>query len=799
MTTQRMNIRPLQRLSYSEKVADKNKWGKQCVEYFISTSLFGRLSNPVDRDVQMFYDLYNNKFPDRWFNYVKNPLSSTKNEYKNFPARIRPYSIIRPNIDLFCGEYSKRPYNYRVINAGADAHNSFEEQKKATLTQNINQHFINAANEAGANTGQETEQIPTPQQILDKLLSSYKDILAIQGQDALRIIEEEESLREKFFDLMKDWCIAGETYTYKGISFSEIDYDRVSPLDIDYDKSPHVKYIEDGDWVTRRMRLTISDVVDRWYEELKEEDFDKMEAETGSNSSWHRTPQSYLDRFSSYNRDEARPKIEVIHCVWKSKRKLGILSYIDPLTGEIQSIEVDENYVVDKEKGETIEWIWGNEVWEGYRIDEDIYLGIGPIETQRSEMNNFSKCKLPYNGKRFSDTHSENVSPLEMGIPYQIMHIIYKYRLELTIAKHKGKLALIDKNVIPNKPGWDEEKFLYYAESMGYAFVDRNQIGADKSFNQYQVLDMDFFQHIEQMLKLIDANKREWDEVLGINPYRKGQTQASDAVGNVQQGIFQSSIISETIYKGFEDFVKRELTGLLDISKFAWIDGRIKSWRSDDMRDEILKIDPEKHINANYDLFVTDSSSENENLKALKSNTQAFAQNKVKPSTIAEILQANNFAKVTNTLKKVEAMEQQLEQAMAKDAQDAEERRLQITNEFEALKHSFDVDLQEKKYDRENELAEVKGNYQIESAAVVKGGAEQGKRAMEDVNLLEDRILDREKHGSEIALKNKELNIKEKEIKDKDNQVDKKLEVERYKADKTLEVAKENKSTNEKK
>lgn len=793
MSTENKTIKPLQRLSYAEKVASNGKWGEENAEYLIATSRFGRVANPQDRDIQLLYDLYNNKFPDTWFNYITNPLNSKKNEYKNFPSRIRPYTILRPNIDLFCGEYGHRPFNYRVNNLAIDSYNSFIESKKAALKDNITQHFINEANSKGADTGQESKQVDLPEDLVNKFLSSYKDIKAMMGQDALTIIEEEESLREKFSDLIKDWVIAGEVYSYKDVRFSEIEYERVSPLDIDYDKSIGAKYIEDSDWVTRRMYLTVSDVVDRWYEELEEKDHQQIENDTGATQSGFRIPSSFLTRFSSLNREETRRKVEIIHCTWKSKVKFGVLTYPDPLTGEEQQMEVSEDYPVDKEKGESVKWMWGNQWWESYRVDGNIYLGTGPIPVQRNEMNNFSKCKGPYNGKRFSDLHSENVSPMEMGIPYQVMHIIYKYRLELTLNKHKGQIALIDKNVIPNKPGWDEEKFLYYAEALGYMFIDRNQIGVDKGFNQYQVLNMDLFTHIEQMLKLIDANKREWDEVLGINPYRKGQTQASDAVGNVQQGIFQSSIISEVIYKSFEDFIKTEMKGLLDYSKFAWVDGKKKLYRTPDLKTSLVDINPEDYVDTDFDIFVTDSSEEAEQLKIMKSIGQSMAQNGGKASTVAEIIASKNIAQLTNKLKEIEALEQKLAEASEQNKYKADQDKLSITKDIEAMKNNFAGILQDSKYDREEELARIKGDYQILSASVVKEGEDKGIEGIVDLNSLEDRNLEREKVYHDTNIEHRKLSIKEKELADKNKQTDKKVEVEKYKADKTVEVAKLNK------
>lgn len=39
-------------------------------------------------------------------------------------------------------------------------------------------------------------------------------------------------------------------------------------------------------------------------------------------------------------------------------------------------MEVDEIYKLDKDVGEFVCWIWVNEVWEGWCIEDQIYFGI---------------------------------------------------------------------------------------------------------------------------------------------------------------------------------------------------------------------------------------------------------------------------------------------------------------------------------------------------------------------------------------------------------------------------------------
>ena len=403
---------PKLRVSYADKVANDFEHTKRVMDHYISASIFvEEVINPSIRDVRILYAAYNNQLPDSYFRYVTNPLNSANADYTNWPARVRPYSIIRPNIDLLAGEYEKRPFSYTVKVHNADAVNALEDSQYQEVLNVLQQHFINALNQKGFQTGIDTQETPLPEKVKEKYVSNYRDQRAIMGEDALSIIIDDQLLIEKFKRLFQDWLIAGEVFTYKGVRSGKMVYERVSPLDMDYDKSPDLEYVEDGMWATRRMYMTPAQVYDLFYEELSEKEIDLIEDENGHISLraiGTNTTHSIRD-----DQDLRRSKVVVHHVTWKYLMKVGVLTFKDEF-GQDQQIEVPEQYKPDKEKGESVEWYWVNQVWEGYRIANGIYVGIQPLPNQRNTVNNMSECKLPYNGKRFSDTHAQNISPLEL-------------------------------------------------------------------------------------------------------------------------------------------------------------------------------------------------------------------------------------------------------------------------------------------------------------------------------------------------------------------------------------------------
>jgi len=792
--------KPSLKISKSRKEKKDFSHSKDVIDYFISTTYFQDSTNKTVgsnyRDLYTLYDAYNNIFPDSLFEYVTNPLSSSKDEHKSWPARIRPYSILRPNLDLLLGEFEKRPKNFVINVNNADAVNMAEEQIQKAVSQSLEQMFYNeveqmqAQQQGVAPPQQEKPQLP--KNIRNATLATYKDARAEQGEIMLNQLEDDLVVKELWSDMFKDYTIAGEVYSYKDVEFDEVIYERVSPLDIDYDKSPGNKYVERGSWVVRRKYMNPTDIVEKFWEELKGDDIDDLEA---SDQLLPYTSQYFNALFGNTYRveeDLKRSKIPVYHVVWKYYKKVGFLTFTDEM-GQVQEIEVPEGYKADKEAGESVEWVWGIEWYEGWRADvaytstdtdEDhsglnggLYLGIGPTQVQRTKMNNMFRTAGPYNGFRFSDTHSRNVSLVEIGLPYQILYIILHYRLEMTIAKSKGKIALLDINTIPDELG--EEKFFYYAEANGFAMINRNQKGVDKTWNQYQVLDLDLYDTISNLIGILDQIKTEWDDVLGITRQRKGNVMASETASGVDAARYQSSVISERYFTKFDDFIRVERQGLLDCSKFAYREGKKSLYYSNDERAAILDLDPATYMESDFNVHVVNSSTDIENMKLMKEQTAAFASQGQDPLAIAEVAEAHSISKLKNILKENQANAQERAAQASQSEQEAAERQLKIEQEFKQIEHNFEMEMQNAKYDREEALLHIKGQYEL---ADTDTPGDQIDPLAVQANTIK---------AAEVADKS---NIEREKLISAEKIAKEKNDVERHKAEISLKIAKENKN-----
>jgi len=764
-------VRPVQILPYSEKTDD---WFISNVNFFISKTNYNYgTESSTRKDLYTLYNVYNNQFPLNWFDHITNPLSAKKKENKAFPAKIRPVTILRPNIDLLLAEFRHRPFTYDVENLGDSGYSAYMNSMSQAAQKNLTDHFIQAALQEAQASGQQLtpEQLqqlqqnpPLPDEVKEEFQSSYKDAMAIKAQKWMNRTVREHEIRRKQHRMFKDWLIAGEAYSYKGVDNDRLVYNHISPMNLDYDMSEKEEFIEDAEWVVHRDFWTLSDVVDTFYPVLQEEQMQRLE-KNSSYSMYYTTPGRFFDYM---NNRGTHGKIPVFHVQWKGKKKIGFLSYLDMQTFQLVEEVVDEDYIVDRSRGEQVEWRWVNEVYEGWRLGDDIYTRMRPATIQRTEMNNHSMCKLSYNGRKYSNAHSANISVLEIGIPFQIMYIIVTYILERTIAKSKGKIVLMDINTIPDNEDWDEEKFFYYGEAMGYALIDRSQTGVDKSWNQYQVLDLSLFDQIKQLIELQQHFKQEWDDILGINRQRKGQTLSSDGQGVNERATFQSTVMTDMIFIGFEEFTARDMQGILDLAPYLTAKGQYAQYNDSDYGNVLMQIMPGDFINEDLGIFMQDASTAIQRINEMKQYAQAMIQNNHQPSTVMEVLSAVNVADLKAKLKQIEQIDQQIQQATQQSEQDAEAQADERKKEFA----QFEELLTEKKinleYDRKEDIEYIKGMFNTftfkngDSDANGVPDAEQVmKMDLERTRIKQDyeqKLHDRNQKYSDLDRKERELN-----------------------------------------
>jgi len=743
------------------------KWAEEQIDSIIEKSEFGKGLSVSEKKsewkdlILKYYQYYNGEIDPEDYKTVLKPYGKERDK---IPADIRNYNIIRPAINTLLGEKINRPLNHSVIVTNPDVKTKKQEEKRAVLGQLLKDMYVNELNNMGVDTGVENEETPLPEEVEDVFERTYRDQRAIIGQQAINYIVRVNELEEQFDEGFFDWLVAGVVVSKVGTDFNDPYFQLLNPLDVDFAYNSNLRFIEDAEWAVHKMLLRAVDVVDMFKTELTKSDIDRLEEP--KHTSYLAEYTSVLDNGFSF-KDEESKLIEVLYVTWRTVRKMGILYTMDPETGVPTEEEVQEGYkTLD---GEEIEWLYVNEVWEGYRIDGDIYKRVRPVPVQRRTNRSQGEVKLPINGRVYSNRNASPVSFLSLLIPYQLDYNTYRYRLSLSMAKNKDRVVMLDINLRPKD--WGMDKWLEFMEGTGIVFVNYNQETVRNNPQHQSVLDLSV-NTIEQYVRLLSMILEEVDSISGVNRQRKGQISQYDNNGNTEQAIVNASNITEDIFSKFLAFESRILQSLLDYSKISWINGKQGMYTLDDGSEIFLDIDGMQYQEAELGIFVSNKQKDRENLSIVRQLVQAMVQNGASISTIVDALEANSLTELKDKIRKEE-------QKAAEQMQTQQEQQMQLIQEQKELEmFKIENDNRQKELDRINklEIALLSRNSRIDD---------------QDGNKIDDGIdrmkidADRMKQLEELKFKREELSKKVSLERDKiSNQKlmeSKKLELEKIK------------------
>lgn len=710
---------PRQKLPLSKK---GKKWQEDCVNYIIgegnvtsggnSTSYYGEL--------QTYYNLYNSIFDEKDFKSITNPFKVED----GFPATPHDFNIIRPKVDLLIGEETKRPLNFRVIRTSQEATSEMQEKEKQMILQYIEAAITaNMSPEEAQQFQQQLQsgEIMPPEQIAKYMDKDYKDIVENTAYHSLTYLREKLDLDNEFTKGWKDGLISGREIYYVGVLNAEPYAERVNPICFSYDKSPDLDFIEDGSWCCRKMRMPITEVYDRYYDKLEEKDLDKLEEMIGSTPGRNLGDRSPVDmgiQLRIYDNPifegSGKSLVNVWHCCWKSFKKIFYVTTTDD-AGQPQINIVDETYQpVGNEV--SIEPDWIIEVWEGYRAGSDLYFGIQPIEYQHVSIDNPNSQKLPYCGAIYSNTNSKPRSLVSILKPLQYMYIVLWYRLELAIARDKGKVVNMDITQIPKSMNISPAKWMHYLSSVGVNFINPyeegwnipgREGGKPAQFNQITALDLTMSNVIAEYIQLMDKIEELAGTISGITQQREGAVSSSEMVGNVERSVVQSSHITEPLFWVHNQCKRRVLNMLLNTAKGAWEEtGKQKlQYIFDNGERAFLDITP-KFYYEDMDVFVSDTSKDLENIQKLQQLIQPAMQNGASLLEAAEILTNDNFNIIKQKLKDMQTRQEQVQQQQQEAEAQQQQQLQQMQNEAkqqELMLQEAQMDLQRYQIDQDNQ------------------------------------------------------------------------------------------------
>lgn len=780
---------PVQKLPLSQK--DKN-WRESCVNYIISEGNVteGR-KNTRYQELQTYYDLYNSVFNEKDFQRITNPFHVKD----GFPATPQDFNIIRPKVDLLIGEETKRPLNFKVTRTSQEAASETMDYEKklllqyveATIQSRMSPEELEQYNQALANG-----EIMPPDAITKYMNKDYKDILENEAYHTLRYLRDKLTLDNEFVKGWKDALIGGQEIYYVGILNSEPYVERVNPIYFNYDVSPDLEFIEDSAWCCRKMRMSMSEIYDRYYDKLSEKDLDKLSEMIQGVPARNVGEHSPIDDFNKIvwrtydnplTEDFAKMYVNVWHCCWKSFKKIFYVTTQDE-AGQINVDIVDETYQKTGLELE-VEPGWIIEVWEGYRAGEDLFFGIQPIQYQHVSIDNPNSQKLPYTGAIYSNTNSRPRSLVSILKPLQYMYIVLWYRLELAIARDKGKIINMDITQIPKSMNITPDRWMHYLSSVGVNFINPyeegwnipgREAGKPAAFNQITSLDLTMGDVIAEYIQLMDKIEQLAGTITGITEQRLGSITTNELVGNVERSVQQSSHITEPLFWVHNQCKRRVLNMLLNTAKGCWQQSGKKKLQYiyDNGERAFLNITNDFYFE-DFDIFVTDTSKDIQNMQKLQQLIQPAMQNGASLLEAAEVLTTDNLNLLKQKLKDIQDRQEKLQQEQQQQEQMQQQQLQQMQNEVrqqELMLEEAKMDLDRYKIDQDNAtkitVAEISAYRGTEDKDIDKNGIsdpiEIAKDATAQMKIREDAYTKRYESENKRDIEEQKLRLEKQKM-----------------------------------
>lgn len=761
---------PIQKLSIKKKTKE---WKEANVKYYVS-----KYKSDMSKyeEIKICDDLYNSIYDENDIKYVTNPYKVKE----GFPAAPHNFNIIKPKIDLLVGELSRRPDSFKVFHTNEDAISRIQDLKIQTLKDYISAYIMQGGFE-------EEEEEKRLAEIEEYFKGSYVDEAEEAAFHTLNYLKEKLDLDNKLLKGFKDGLITNKEIYYCGIVNGDPCVDKVDPYYFCHDQNPELENIEDGEWAVNRVPMSLSDIHDRLGDLMTETQFDDLLNRYSSSIDKSRPGEVNFTPIvrnapSWLTGDASSPEnvIDVYHVVWRSFKKVGFLTIIDEESGEEKVITVDENYEPLPE--DDIEWEWLTEIWEGYYLAEELIIGVQPVENQEFSVETPNDNKLPYIGSIFNGNNSKGKSLVSIMKPLQYMYIIVWYRLELALARDKGKVLTMDITQIPKSMGIDVPEFMHYLSSMGVAFINPYESemtdipgrdgGHPSSFNTFSAQDLTMGNVLTDYINLLAKIEDMIGEISGISRQRLGQVENRETKGGIERAVSNSSNVTEMNFYIHNNIKKRLYNYLLNCAKTAWSRGNKKKlyYIMDDSNRAFINLS-EEFLYSDLGVFVTDSTRESNNIEMLRNLLQPAMQSGATLLDAAYLLTSNNMTMIKNRLKDVEKRRQEAENKQI----ETQQQQAQLTQELQMQQ----LKLQEEDSVRKSDTAIQVALIQADSKGAQSTESEPSEI---DFSKLE---LEREKMQKDFDLKKSKLEEDKRKNRTNEDLKDKQLRIQSSRTNKT--------------
>lgn len=699
-----------------QKIAESQKgdaWHKRHLDYAEAFSNYG-LGNEDDyANMRENYDLRVNILDVAKY---QNQIDPKNIGMDKFPAEFKHIGIGNAKLNLLLGDY-------------ADMDKDF----KAYVSNNDSIGIDNKTKELKEKLMAKIDQLVRDRAISDEKLKEELEKLQEWSKYSFQSVGEKVAnaiLKKEFWEnnyefmfqrTFEDLLTSGRQIALVDIVGKKPIMERVHPMLVKSIGTTDSMFLHDQDIIVISEYMSIGKIHDRFWDKLKESEVTKLESNhlsSGHNGNPHDLEggniifldgpeiegqnslkfisNNEFDRFSHNNAyRNSEGEWRVLTMFWKSKRKIGERTSIDPETGVEITDYVNEHYVADEAMGEKVEWKWISEWRKAQRIGKDIDLYHGPVEHATKSLTNISYGIPPIIGVTASTNSYKVQSLMDIIKPFDLAYDIGFWKRELQVATYKGKATAINPSMIPAE--WDPAQFLHFAEVDKIVFLDPtqeilkgpNQGKSAGMFNTFFTQEVSLGSDaasIQMLSGYLDSIEYTMGKISGIHGAREGEIGQRTAVRNAQAELEQFSKITEKWFIIDNEFRKLVIKKFLEVCKIAYYNTPERGmYLLNEVGQEYIQVTKDFTF-AEYDIHIPSSKISKKLFTELRDLGQAAMQNgQITMEHMAKMILTDSASERIQILKdgakQIQKSQQEQQQAALQSAEKIQEVQYQMHKE----------------------------------------------------------------------------------------------------------------------
>lgn len=669
------------------------------------------------------------------------------------PTKIPSMRLMGSRIDYMVGKAMQNKLDYFVTCSNREALDLKMEEKRKLVLDEIQsqiQFFIGKVSEG--------QKEAVSEKFLKKLKQTYNDSwqasFEISTQLLLKRLIEDIDLVYKSKDLIKDYLVSGQMYWRNFVE--ELGRDPVfwicDPRDFFYEPNANSPWISDCRRVVYRTYVQPTEILTKHGHLMSEEDREAIAIAIST----HFVERKHHVETVFYTNEQGEeialtngsyPQyssefIELYHVEWISVNpEKANLSSLDHVESKLKNIKGTTRLRKDR--------------YEGWRanIGSGIYFGMGKSKFVNRSVNNPYECKLTYDGivMRKQSSLDKNrsffnfkpysfiLNTKDISDTYDITH--YHLNNLMAAVRPGGTYEVLEHipKVFGKSPTERILKSTGYEKTLGKRIISLAQEGSmpgepgSVPFSNYGAYPSNVDGSlIEAFVFYIQNLEQQADRMLGLNDRMKGEMEERDGKAVTMNAVQQGELFTKEIFRTHGVALKRVLTNLANLSRISYKDGYIGAVVLGTEHKQFT-IDGHTHSLADYNIYITDSADEKEDMM----NANQLIMTAIQSQVVG-------FKQAFDMLlsRSISQKKQELSKAIAEQEESATGQLEQLTKQLEEL-------------NKQNEAL----NKRLESLKVDKMELEKMKVQTEVSKTKHDMKIDKE----ELELKEKTIRAK-KEI-----------------------------------